>query len=71
MPDGTTPAAPAPAGRPDPARTTTARPPAADKPGAAGENALSDDLAPPGFHIYRPSSASKGNGNGSHDELNP
>ncbi|WP_433724061.1 MFS transporter [Actinoplanes sp. CA-051413] len=28
-----------------------------------------DDLAPPGFHIYRPSSAT--NGNGSRDEPNP
>ena len=30
--------------------------------GESGSDAPKDDLAPPGFHIYRPSSAAKGNG---------
>jgi MFS family permease len=37
--------------------------------GESGPDEPKDDLAPPGFHIYRPSSAT--NGNGSRDEPNP
>jgi len=85
-----TPAAPSQTGQPDPTRTAPAdRPPAADRAptddraGAAGKTraagnpgtgAPKDDLAPPGFHIYRPTSASNGgnsNSNGSRDETNP
>ncbi|MFI7539750.1 MFS transporter [Actinoplanes sp. NPDC049599] len=62
-------------GRPSPPRTAPTRPSAADKAGATGRtratdtNEPKDDLAPPGFHIYRPSSAT--NGTGSPDETNP
>ncbi|GID97744.1 MFS transporter [Amorphoplanes digitatis] len=47
----------------------TAAPPAAPEPAPAAEPASpADDPAPPGFHIYRPSSAANGSGR---DEANP
>jgi hypothetical protein len=68
-PHETAPDAPAP-GRSDPAGI--ARPSTADKAGKApAESPPRDDLAPPGFHIYRPTSASNGNGSNSHDESAP
>ncbi|RSM68429.1 MFS transporter [Actinoplanes sp. ATCC 53533] len=78
-PTRTDPTRTSPASRPP----TTDRTPTANRAGATGKTraaagntsagAPKDNLAPPGFHIYRPTSASNGgnsNSNDSHDETN-
>jgi MFS family permease len=74
-PEGAKPAGRTRAGQPDPVRTAPNRSGSAGKTGSAGKarsegkpategRTPGDDLAPPGFHIYRPSSASNGSGSG-------